>query len=182
MVEAVGDEILDDFDYGIGALVCNAGITRDGLALSMYNADWHSVLNTNLSGAFYMARHFLPGMVGQRRGRLVFMGSLAQHGSSGQANYAASKAGLTGLTKTLGKEYGRRGITANLVAPGAFDTALTRAAMPEAAQALWRERCPVGRLGHPHEVAGLVAFLCSDDAAFINAEVIEVTGGMQWAG
>lgn len=181
MVEQVGDTMLDDFDDAIDAVVCNAGITRDGLALSMSDHDWHAVIDTNLTGAFYVARHFLPAMVARRRGRLVFMGSLAQGGASGQANYAASKAGLVGLTRSLGKEYGSKGVTANLVAPGPIDTDLTRAIMSDAVRDHWLERCPLKRVGLPREVAGVVTFLCSDDAAFINAEVINVTGGLDWA-
>ncbi|MEZ4323411.1 MAG: SDR family oxidoreductase [Myxococcota bacterium] len=179
-VERVGDQVLEDFD-AVRAVVCNAGILRNGVAAHMSDEAWADVLATNLTGSFYVARHFLMPFLAQGGGRLVFMGSLAQHGISGQANYSASKAGLVGLSKALAKEYGRKGITANVVVPGFFDTDLTREGMAAGHKDFWNAYCPVGRMGRLEEVARVVLFLASDASSFVNGAEIPVTGGLDWA-
>ncbi|MCB9676329.1 MAG: SDR family oxidoreductase [Alphaproteobacteria bacterium] len=179
-VERVGDQVLDDFE-AVDAVVCNAGILRNGVAAQMSDADWNDVLATNLTGSFYVARHFLMPFLAQGRGRLVFIGSLAQNGISGQANYSASKAGLVGLSKALAKEYGRKGITANVVVPGFFDTDLTREGMASGHKDFWNTYCPLGRMGHLDELARVVLFLASGASSFVNGAEIPVTGGLDWA-
>ncbi|MCP4691906.1 MAG: SDR family oxidoreductase [Desulfobacterales bacterium] len=178
-VEEVGDRILDEFDT-IDCVVCNAGINRTSLAFSMSNEEWHDVIDTNLNGSFYVARHFLPAFLARGRGRLVFIGSLSQHGISGEANYSASKAGVVGLAKALGKEYGRKGITANVVVPGFFDSDMTRETMSPASREYWDKYCPIGRMGQLDDMPGVVLFLASDASRYINCETIMVTGGLDW--
>lgn len=179
-VEEVGDAVLDDFE-SVRAVVCNAGVVEHALAAQMSDETWHRVLTTNLSGAFYVARHFLMPFLADGGGRLVFVGSIAQDGMSGQANYSASKAGLVGLAKALAKEYGRKNITANVVVPGFFDTDMTRDSMAESYMAFWRQHCPVGRVGEIEEVAQVVLFLASDASSFVNGQAVPVTGGLDWA-
>lgn len=179
-VEEAGDSILDDFGR-IDAIVSNAGINRPNLLVHMSDEDWHDVVSTNLTGAFYVARHFLPSMVAQRFGRLILISSLAHRGITGQANYCASKAGLHGLAWAIAKEYGRRGITANVVVPGVFDTDMTRHGLSTANRDFWLQYCPLGRLGTLDELSTLIAFLASDGAAFINGQEIAVHGGLDWA-
>jgi NAD(P)-dependent dehydrogenase (short-subunit alcohol dehydrogenase family) len=178
-VEAVGDRVLADFGT-VDVVVANAGINRDNLVVSMSDDEWHAVLDTNLSGAFYVCRQFLPIFLAQRFGRFILMSSLGAGGVSGQANYSASKSGLLGLSATLAKEYGRKGITSNVVSPGLVDTDMTRAG-PQAAGDFWRRLCPLGRLAEPSEVAELVIFLASPAAAYINGQELKVTGGLDWA-
>jgi NAD(P)-dependent dehydrogenase (short-subunit alcohol dehydrogenase family) len=178
-VERVGDQVLDDFD-AVQAVVCNAGITRDGMAATMPDEDWQAVIDTNLTGAFYVARHFLPALIGGGGGRIVFVSSISRNGTSGQVNYAASKAGLIGLSGTLAKEYGRKGITSNVIVPGVFDTDLTRSALSDELRDFWHRFCPSPRAGDLRDVSSLVLFLASDAAAFVNGQVIPVTGGLDW--
>ncbi len=179
-VEEVGDRVLDDFGT-IQGVVCNAGVNINGLAASLGDEDWQTVIDTNLSGSFYVCRQFLPSMVKARHGRLVMVSSLGRGGVTGQAAYAASKAGLLGLSSTLAKEYGRRGITSNVVVPGFFDTDMTREGMSESNKRFWLEYCPIGRMGRLSEVASVVMFLLSDGASYVNGESIAVTGGLDWA-
>jgi NAD(P)-dependent dehydrogenase (short-subunit alcohol dehydrogenase family) len=179
-VERVGDQVLDDFDT-VHTVVCNAGVNLNGLAANMSDDDWKFVIDTNLTGSFYVARQFLPTLVGNKFGRLVFMSSLGRNGVTGQANYAATKAGLVGLSATLSKEYARRGITSNVVAPGFFETDMTRADMSDSNRDFWLKYCPVGRIGDPKEVASVVLFLASEGASYVNGTVIDVTGGLDWA-
>lgn len=179
-VERVGDAVLDDFDK-VEVVVCNAGVNLNGLAANMSDDDWKFVIDTNLTGSFYVARQFLPTLVSHRFGRLIFMSSLGRNGVSGQANYAATKAGLVGLSCTLAKEYGRRGITSNVVAPGFFETDMTRADMSESNRDFWLKYCPIGRIGDPAEVAKVVLFLASEGASYVNGTTIDVTGGLDWA-
>ncbi len=179
-VERVGDEVLDEFDT-VHAVVCNAGVNLNGLAANMSDDDWKFVVDTNLTGSFYVARQFLPTLVRNKFGRLIFMSSLGRNGVSGQANYAATKAGLCGLSATLSKEYARRGITSNVVAPGFFETDMTKADMSESNKDFWLKYCPVGRIGDPKEVASVVLFLASAGASYVNGTVIDVTGGLDWA-
>jgi len=162
----------------IDILVNNAGITRDGLLLRMKRQDWDAVINTNLNAAFLCIQQVLAGMVRRRYGRIINMVSVvAQMGNPGQANYAASKAGIIGLTRAIAQEVASRNITVNAVAPGFIETAMTEAISLEAREKL-ASRIPMGRLGQPSDVAGLVRFLASDDASYITGQVINVNGGM----
>ena len=180
MVERVGDQILEDFG-SIDVVVSNAGINRPNLLVHMTDEEWNEVVSTNLTGAFYVARHFLPVMVGQRFGRFILISSLAHRGITGQANYCASKAGLHGLAWGIAKEYGRRGITANVIVPGVFETDMTRSSLSTSNREFWVKYCPLGRLGQLDELSKLVAFLASDGAAFVNGQEIAVHGGLDWA-
>lgn len=180
MVESVADAVLDDFD-SVQALVCNAGINKNNLVVSMSDDEWESVIRTNLTGPFYVCRQFLPSMLAHRFGRIILVSSLGHSGVSGQANYCASKAGLHGLCSALAKEYGRRGITANLVVPGFFDTDMTREGMSDANKAFWLQYCPAGRMGGLDEIAKTTTFLASPGAAFINGQALAVNGGLDWA-
>lgn len=179
-VEAVGDQVLEDFET-IEVVVNCAGVNRDNLVVSMDNEEWREVLATNLDGPFYVCRQFLQALLANRFGRIVNISSIQHNGGTGQANYAAAKAGLHGLTKTLAKEYGRRGITANVIVPGFFDTDMTRDTMPQVNKDYWKQYCPMpkGRMGKVEELAAVVDFLASRDS-FINGEVINVTGGLGW--
>lgn len=179
-VESVGDRVLADLD-SIDVVVANAGINSNNLAVSMSDEQWASVIETNLSGAFYVVRQFLPTMLANRFGRIVLISSLGATGVSGQANYCASKAGLLGLSATLAKEYGRRGITSNVVSPGFFDTDMTRDGMSADNRDFWLRYCPLGRLGEHAEIAELVAFLVSPGAGYINGQELRVDGGLGWA-
>ena len=159
-------------------LVNNAGVTRDALLLTMKDADWDSVLHTNLSSAYHVTRAALRSMLRRKAGRIVNIASvIGLTGQAGQANYAASKAGLIGLTKSLAREVGSRGITVNAVAPGFIPTALT-AELTAEHQARILQETPLGRMGEPEEVAKAVAFLASDDAAFITGQTLSVDGGL----
>jgi 3-oxoacyl-[acyl-carrier protein] reductase len=159
-------------------LVNNAGVTRDGLLARMPDEDWETVLRTNLYGAFHTCRAAARGMMRRRRGSIVNITSVVGiHGNPGQANYAASKGGLIGFTKALARELAPRGVRANAVAPGYIDSALTRV-LPEEVTAAILTNTPLGRLGEPHDVAGAVRFLCSDEASFITGEVLLVDGGL----
>jgi len=162
----------------VDILVNNAGITRDQLALRMKRDDWDAVLRTNLTGAFACAQAVMRPMVKQRSGRIINITSVVgQTGNAGQANYAAAKAGLIGLTKALALELASRNITVNAVAPGLIDTDMTRA-IGAGAQEEWATKIPLKRLGTPDDVAAAVAFLASDEAAYITGQVLAVNGGM----
>ncbi|HZK89408.1 MAG TPA: 3-oxoacyl-ACP reductase FabG [Stellaceae bacterium] len=178
-VETVGDQVLADFDT-VDVVVANAGINRNNLVVTMSDDEWHAVLDTNLSGAFYVCRQFLPTFLAKRFGRFILMSSLGAGGVSGQANHCASKSGLLGLSATLAKEYGRKGITSNVISPGLVDTDMTRAGA-EAVGDYWRKLCPLGRLAEPSEIAELVTFLASPAAAYINGQELKVNGGLDWA-
>jgi 3-oxoacyl-[acyl-carrier protein] reductase len=162
----------------VEVLVANAGITRDTLLLRMSDEDFTATLDTNLTGAFRMARRASRGMLRARWGRLVFVSSVVGLlGSAGQANYAASKAGLVGLARSLARELGSRNITANVVAPGFVDTDMTRV-LGEERRAEIVTQVPLGRYATPEEVAAVVRFLASDEAAYITGAVIPVDGGL----
>jgi 3-oxoacyl-[acyl-carrier protein] reductase len=159
-------------------LVSNAGITRDQLMLRMKRADWDDVLATNLTAAFTLCQAALRPMIKQRAGRIVAISSVVgQMGNAGQANYAASKAGLIGFCKALAREVASRQVTVNVVAPGLVETDMTRA-ITEAAKTDWSSQIPLARLGTPDDIAAAVGFLASDDAAYITGQVLAVNGGM----
>ena len=159
-------------------LVNNAGITRDTLALRMKEGDWNDVLNTNLSSAFYLSKTALRPMLRQSWGRIINIASVVGLvGNVGQANYVAAKAGLVGLTKALAQEYGGKGITVNAVAPGFIASDMT-AELGEELKANYLARIPAGRFGDPEEVAGVVTFLASDAAGYVNGQTLAVDGGM----
>ena len=162
----------------IDILVNNAGLTRDNILLRLTDADWDAVLDANLKGAFHTTRAVIKGMMKRRTGRIVNITSIVGlTGNKGQANYAASKAGLIGFSKSVAKEYASRGILVNCVAPGFIETDMT-AALPDAARATLLQDIALGRLGRPEDVAGAVLFLASDLAAYVTGQVLVVDGGM----
>jgi 3-oxoacyl-[acyl-carrier protein] reductase len=162
----------------IDILVNNAGLTRDNILLRLSEADWDVVLDANLKGAFLTTRAVVKGMMKRRSGRIINITSVVGlTGNKGQANYAASKAGLVGLTKSVAKEYASRGILVNCIAPGFIETDMT-AALPEEARKGLLEAIALGRLGRPEDVAGAVLFLASDLAAYVTGQVLVVDGGM----
>ena len=162
----------------VDSLINNAGITRDDLIMRLSEEDWRAVIDTNLGGAFFTSRALSRPMLKRRRGSIVNISSVVGvHGNAGQTNYAASKAGLIGLTKALAKELGARGIRVNAIAPGYIATELTDA-LPEQAREAILANTPLGRLGDPADVARAVRFLCSDAAAFITGDVLAVDGGL----
>ena len=162
----------------IEVVVANAGITDDGLLMRMSDDSFENVVDTNLAGAFRCARAASTGMIRRKGGRIIFVSSVVGlFGSAGQTNYSASKAGLVGLARSIARELGGRGITANVVAPGFIETDMT-AALPDERQAAYKATIPAGRFAQPDEVAAAVAFLASDDSAYINGAVIPVDGGL----
>jgi 3-oxoacyl-[acyl-carrier protein] reductase len=159
-------------------LVNNAGIARDQLLLRMKREDWDGVIATNLTSAFALTQAALKPMIRQRGGRIVSISSVVgQSGNAGQANYAASKAGLIGFSKSVALEVASRGITVNVVAPGLIETDMTRA-MADAARQDWEAKIPLRRLGTPDDIAAVVCFLASDGASYITGQVVAVNGGM----
>ncbi len=159
-------------------LVNNAGLTRDMLALRMKDEDWATVLEVDLTAPFRLARAALKGMLRRRGGRIISIGSIVgATGNPGQANYAAAKAGLVGMTRALAQEVGSRGITVNLVAPGFVETAMTDA-LPEASRKKLADAIPLGRLGRPEDIAAAVLYLASDEAAWVTGATLHVNGGM----
>jgi len=166
---------------GLHVLVNNAGITRDGLAMRMKDEDWEAVLATNLSAVFRLSRGVLRGMMKARHGRIINITSVVgESGNAGQANYAAAKAGVAGLTRALAREIGSRGITVNCVAPGFIDTDMTRALGEAQTQALLAQ-IPLARLGGAEEVAAAVVFLASPAGAYVSGSTLHVNGGMYMA-
>ena len=165
--------------YGrIDVLVNNAGITKDQLMLRMKRDDWDAVLGTNLTAAFALTQAALKPMLKARQGRIICISSVVgQSGNAGQANYAASKAGLIGFAKAVALEVASRGITVNVVSPGLIDTDMTRA-ITSGAHEDWAARIPLKRLGTPEDIAAAVCFLASDEASYITGQVLAVNGGM----
>jgi 3-oxoacyl-[acyl-carrier protein] reductase len=162
----------------IDVLVNNAGITRDQLMLRMKRDDWDAVIATNLTAAFTLTQAVLKPMIRQRAGRIICISSVVgQSGNAGQANYAASKAGIIGFAKSVALEVASRGITVNVVAPGMIETDMTRA-IAERARDEWESRIPLKRLGTPDDIASAVCFLASDEASYITGQVLAVNGGM----
>lgn len=162
----------------VEVLVANAGVTRDQLLLRMTDEEFEQVLDVNLTGAFRCVRRASKGMIRLRRGRIVLISSvIGLYGGTGQVNYAASKAGLVGMARSITRELGGRGITANVVAPGFIETAMT-AALPAERQETYRAAIPAARFGHVDEVAGVVEFLASPAAAYVSGAVVPVDGGL----
>jgi 3-oxoacyl-[acyl-carrier protein] reductase len=177
-VDAAFSEAEELLGGPVEVLVANAGITRDQLLMRMSDEEFDSVIDTNLAGAFRCARRASKGMIRLRRGRIVLISSVVGlYGSPGQANYAASKSGLVGLARSISRELGGRGITANVVAPGFIETDMT-AALPEERRKAYLASIPAGRFATPEEVAAAVRFVASDDAAYITGAVIPVDGGL----
>ncbi|HXS09564.1 MAG TPA: 3-oxoacyl-[acyl-carrier-protein] reductase [Candidatus Krumholzibacteria bacterium] len=173
----LGERVLADFGR-VDMLVNNAGITKDRLFVRMTAEDWAAVLNVNLTGAFNVTKGVAPAMLKARAGSIVNIASVVgQMGNPGQANYAASKAGLIGLTKSLAKEFAPRGVRVNAVAPGFIRTHMTDA-LPEDVQAQMKQIIPLGRFGEPVDVANVVMFLVSDTSAYVTGQVINCDGGM----
>jgi 3-oxoacyl-[acyl-carrier protein] reductase len=177
MVEKTGAQILEDFGK-VDILVNNAGVTRDGLAMRMSIEDWDFVINTNLRGAFSFTQSLMRPMIKQRSGRIINISSvIGLMGNAGQTNYAASKAGLIGLTKSLARELASRGITVNAIAPGYISTDMTNALSEEIQKSI-QDKIPLKRVGTPDEIAAAVAFLASAEAGYITGQTICVDGGI----
>jgi 3-oxoacyl-[acyl-carrier protein] reductase len=177
-VDAAFSAAEEIFGAPIEVLVANAGITRDGLLMRMSDEDFNAVIDTNLAGAFRCARRVSKGMIKARWGRVVFISSVVGlYGSAGQANYSASKSALVGLARSISRELGGRGITANVVAPGFVETDMT-ADLPEDLKKTYLAGIPAGRFAFSHEVAAAVRFIASVDAAYITGAVIPVDGGL----
>jgi len=163
---------------GVDILVNNAGLTRDGLALRMKDEDWDAVINVNLSAAFRLTRAALKGMMSRRWGRIISITSIVGvTGNGGQANYAASKAGLIGMTKSLAQEMAARNVTVNCVAPGFIASAMTNALNDTQKEAIMKS-IPMGKMGEPQDIAASVAYLASDEARYVTGQTIHVNGGM----
>jgi len=176
-VAEAGEQILKDFGR-VDILVNNAGVTRDGLAMRMSIDDWDSVINTNLRGAFNFTQSVIRAMIKQRSGRIINISSvIGLMGNAGQTNYAASKAGLIGLTKSLARELASRGITVNAIAPGYISTDMTNALSEEIQKSI-QDKIPLKRVGTPEEIASAVAFLASPEAAYITGQTLCVDGGI----
>ena len=177
-VDAAFTEAEQIFGGPVEVLIANAGITKDTLLMRMTDEEFDSVIDTNLAGAFRCARRAATGMIRKRRGRIVLISSVVGlYGSPGQTNYAASKAGLVGLARSISRELGGRGITANVVAPGFIDTEMT-AVLPDEQKKAYLSTIPAGRFATPEEVAGVVRFVASDDAGYVTGAVIPVDGGL----
>lgn len=167
----------EDF-AGIDILVNNAGITRDGLFMRMSLEQWREVIDTNLTGSFAVTRELIRGMMKKRSGRVIFVSSvIGLMGNAGQANYAAAKAGMIGLAKSLARELGSRSITVNVVAPGFIETAMTEA-LDEKVRKEIAENIVLRRVGSPDEIASAIVYLASDEAAYVTGHVLNVSGGM----
>lgn len=176
-VEEAVAAILKEFQT-VDILVNNAGITRDTLMMRMTDEDWNAVLQTNLSGAFFWIKAVTRPMMKARKGRIVNISSvIGQHGNAGQANYAAAKAGMIGLTQSIAKEFAPRGITCNAVCPGFIQTDMTNE-LNDDLKAKLLEQIPLKRLGDPEDVAGLTAFLCTDAASYLTGQALTVDGGL----
>lgn len=176
-VAEIIQKVLDDFER-IDIMVNNAGIARDGLLLRMKPEEWQSVISVNLTGCFNCTKAILKTMITQRWGRIINISSvIGITGNFGQSNYAASKAGIIGFTKSIAKEVAKRNITVNAIAPGLIETDMT-AAIPEEVKSSYKKQIPIQRMGTPEDIANAVAFLASEDASYITGQVIKVDGGL----
>lgn len=178
-VERVADQVVDEFET-VHVVVANAAITHAGLAFSTTDDAWRDVIDTNLTGSFFVARQFLASFLANGFGRFIFMSSIAARGMLGDAAYSASKAGLIGLSGTLAREYGRKNITSNALLLSFFETDMTRKELSQRSRDFYEQHCPAGRIGQVDEVAAVVLFLASDGASFVNGQEIGVTGGLDW--
>ncbi|TFG64523.1 MAG: SDR family oxidoreductase [Spirochaetales bacterium] len=178
-VENTIETAIGDYE-NIQAVVNNAAIVANNAAALMSDEEWDSVIATNLSGPFYVIRSLLMHFISNRYGRIINISSLAQDGCSGQANYAASKSGLVGLTNTIAREYGSKGITANIVTVGYVPTDMTDAHLIQKLHDVWMAYCPIKRPGTAEEIAGMVHYLTTEPGGFINGEVIRVAGGLTY--
>ncbi len=171
-------DVKESFGENVSVLVNNAGITRDTLLMRMKSEDWLAVINTNLNAAFYCSQLAVKDMSKARYGRIISISSVVGlTGNAGQCNYSASKAGIIGLTKSIAREYAQRGITANAIAPGFIDTAMTDILKPDVKEAILKS-IPEGRIGSPDDVANAVSFFASEKSAYITGQVLAVDGGM----
>ncbi|WP_081628618.1 SDR family NAD(P)-dependent oxidoreductase [Novispirillum itersonii] len=168
-------------ELDIDAVILNAGAAKTGLLAQMEDADWLEVVDTNLTGAFRVCRRFLWHFLGRRSGQFIHIGSVAAGGMAGHAAYAASKAGVEGLSASLAREYGPRGITSNVVSLGLFDGGMGSEQASDSLRQFWLTHCPQRRTGHGDDIASTVLFLCSGAATFVNGQVIRLTGGLDWA-
>ena len=175
--KAVSEQVIEEFGK-VDILINNAGITRDKLVLNMEESDFDAVINVNLKGTFNMIKHFYKHFMKNRGGRIVSTSSIVGLiGNAGQANYSASKAGIIGLTKSVARELAGRNVTVNAVAPGYIGTDMTNV-LPDKVKETMKAQIPAKRIGTPEDVANVVAFLCSDEAAYVTGEVIRVDGGL----
>jgi 3-oxoacyl-[acyl-carrier protein] reductase len=175
--ETIVEQVKNDFGH-IDILVNNAGITKDGLMIKMTEAQWDAVIAVNLKSAFNFIHAVVPVMMHQRSGSIINMSSVVGvHGNASQCNYAASKAGLIALAKSIGQEMGRRGIRANAIAPGFIDTPMTQV-LPEDVRKVWIEHIPLRRAGQVEDIANVATFLASDLSSYVSGQVIQVDGGM----
>jgi len=179
-VESILEKAIEDFG-NFGALVNNAAILRDNVLAFMSDEEWDDVIKTNLYGPFYVTRGLLMHFLSNKFGRIISISSLSQGGSSGQANYAASKAGLVALSQTIAREYGPKKITSNVVVVGYVPTDMTKENMNNELAKIWKDYCPTRRVGTPEEIADAVYYLTTENAGFINGEVLHVTGGLTYA-
>ncbi len=163
---------------GLDILVCNAGVTRDNLSMRMKDEEWQQVIDVNLTASFKLTRAAIKGMMKRRHGRIIYITSVVGHsGNPGQMNYCASKAGLTGMAKSLAQEIASRGITVNCIAPGFISTAMTDALTQDQKDAI-NKNIPLGRMGEAREIASAALYLASDEAAYVTGQTIHVNGGM----
>jgi 3-oxoacyl-[acyl-carrier protein] reductase len=179
-VDAVVDQIAMDFD-NIHVLINNAGINRPGLAMSMSDEDWKDVIDTNLTGSFFMVRAVLPHFLANGGGSFIHVSSIATYGISGQLSYCAAKAGLLGLSRGLAKEYGSKNVRSNVLMLGLFDTDMVREGLSQANRDFWLKYCPLQRFGDVREISQLCVYLASDAAGFINGQELTLTGGLEHA-
>ena len=179
-IENIIDQVIDEFET-VSAVVNNAAVVKNNAAAFMSNEEWDEVIATDLSGPFYVIRSFLMHFISNRNGKIINISSLAQDGCSGQVNYSAAKAGLVGMTKTLAKEYGPKGITSNIVTVGVVETDMTKENLADELREYWLKHCPLKKLGNAKDIANIVYFLSSEEGSFINGEVIRVAGGLTYA-
>ncbi len=165
---------------GVEVLVSNAGVNIGGLLVSLSDDEWGEVIGTNLTGAFHVCRQIIPALLAGRFGRIVFVSSVGKDGGLGQAAYSASKAGLSGLSAAISKEYGRKGITSNVLVLGVFDTDMTREGLSDRNRDFWNTYCPAGRTGTLAEVSQAILYLASLEAGFITGAELRLTGGLDW--